>query len=272
MAACTCKHAWLTAPHIKTKAPLGNCRWLTRHRRLSLFVFYLHPPSVSSAPPLSLWKCVTLWLDPLPPSTSDISPPLWGPACISRVRRPAAARRCVPCWGTALRNSGGWQKSWSSSIDRWLSLWQRRENRNREVKQLEMKRIHESEVRRVHTSASKAQQRPFNSIKPDLISNPTPLNLDVSVIFCYHTEAEKWRLSIKTIVLTHKLQPPKYAIKIQPVFLWENVWKHALFHNFIKVRNKFLDPSFYPDPHQNLMGSVLGRDSSFVPVWWKYVQ
>lgn len=59
---CMCKHAWLTAPHIKTKALLGNCRWLTRHRCLTLR-FSPPPPFQSPSAHPSLWKCVTLWLN-----------------------------------------------------------------------------------------------------------------------------------------------------------------------------------------------------------------
>lgn len=47
-------------------------------------------------------------------------PPLWARACTSPVRQPVAAQQCGPCWDTAPRSSGGWQRSLSSSSGHWL--------------------------------------------------------------------------------------------------------------------------------------------------------
>ena len=36
---------------------------------------------------------------------------------------------------------------------------------------------------------------------------------------------------------------------------------------------KISDPGFfYPDPHQTLRGSILGRDSAYIQVSWKSIQ
>lgn len=129
---CMSKHTWLTAPHIKMKALLGNCRWLTRHCCL-LSIVHLLLLSISGDCPLPLKVWISLikpapvcpQLPIHPAAVFDISPPLWGPVYICQVQQSAAALRCVPCWGRGLRNSGGWQKSWSSSIFHWPSLEQR---------------------------------------------------------------------------------------------------------------------------------------------------
>lgn len=56
---CMCKHTWLTAPHIKMKALLGNCRWLTRHRSLALHLS--PPPSFNLCQPTSPFESVQLF-------------------------------------------------------------------------------------------------------------------------------------------------------------------------------------------------------------------
>ena len=58
-------------------------------------------------------------------------------------------------------------------------------------------------------------------------------------------------------VLTHRYQLPTYR------------WFSP---NVKKDRKHLLAPSVYPDPHENLMGSILSRDPSFVQVLWKSAQ
>ena len=48
--------------------------------------------------------------------------------------------------------------------------------------------------------------------------------------------------------------------------------KNALSCSVKDSDKKCIRPSLYPEPYEKLMGSILGRDSSSIPVSWRFFQ